>query len=134
MRTPIFPNLGKILNTAASRNEKLRKPLDEESKWKALSYARGPFLLDLRLLLAKLFHDCVEHFFRGTGHGIRQGGQGFIYDIEHIDKVWRLGIDVEDARQHFALIVSFGEPGHGANLIGWIEVFFQLAQVQAGAI
>jgi hypothetical protein len=43
MRTPIFPNLGKILNTAASRNEKPRKQPAEESKRKALFFREGLF-------------------------------------------------------------------------------------------
>ena len=55
-------------------------------------------------------------------------------NIEHVNEVWGLGIYIEYAGQNLALIVGFSETGKGADLISWIVVFFEFAQMQVRPI
>ena len=130
----IFPSLGKIPNTAANRNVRVRKQRVRCSELrKALSYRRPLLVAGIRAT-AILPCTASSTSFAWTRHRIRQRGQGLIDDVQHVDEVGSLRIHIEHAGQHFALIVRFGEAGDGANLVGRIVVFFQLAQVQARAV
>ena len=84
--------------------------------------------------LAQFFHHRVEHFFSRTSQRVRQSRQRLIDHVQHVEEVGRLGVDVEDAGQDFAFSVGFSEAGHGLNLVRRVVVFFQFAQMQAGAV
>src|SRR5205807_9297885 len=60
-------------------------------------------------ILAEFFHYLLEHFPARTHHRIRQGGQGLVGYVEHIDEGRGLRVDVENPGQNFVAIMGFQE-------------------------
>src|SRR5450631_1358979 len=84
--------------------------------------------------LSQLFHHLIQHFAAGPNHRRRQRGQRLVRHVQHVNKSGGFRVDVEHSGQHLVLFFGFVEPSDGANPVGGIVVFLQLAQPQPGTV